>query len=87
MSRNYKFRDQEKLYFVTFSVVNWIDVFVRREYKDIVVASLRYCINHKGLEVYAWCIMTSHVHLITRTMGERLEDILRDLKRHTAKAI
>jgi hypothetical protein len=28
MSRNYKFRNQEKLYFVTFSVILWIDVFM-----------------------------------------------------------
>ena len=87
MSRNYKFRDQEKLYFVTFSVINWIDVFVRREYKDVIVESLRYCMAHKGLEIYAWCVMTSHVHLIIGTTGEKLEDILRDLKRHTAKAL
>lgn len=49
MSRNYKIRDQTKLYFVSFAVVNWIDVFVRREYKDVVVESLQYCIKHKGL--------------------------------------
>ena len=87
MSRNYKIRDQSKLYFVSFAVVNWIDVFVRREYKDVVVESLQYCIKHKGLEVYAWCIMTSHIHLIIGSNKEPMEDILRDLKRHTAKSI
>jgi len=87
MSRNYKFRDQEKLYFVSFATVNWIDVFVRREYKDIVVDSLKYCMEHKGLQLYAWCIMTSHVHLIIGTVGNKMEDILRDMKRHTAKTI
>ena len=87
MSRNYKIRDQTKLYFVSFAVVNWIDVFVRREYKDVVVESLQYCIKHKGLEVYAWCIMTSHIHLIIGSNKEPIEGILRDLKRHTAKAI
>jgi putative transposase len=87
MSRTYKIRDQQKLYFVSFATVNWIDVFIRREYKDIVVASLSYCIGHKGLEVYAWCIMSSHVHLIIGSTGAKMEDILRDLKRHTAKAL
>ncbi|MBB6612787.1 transposase [Pontibacter sp. Tf4] len=87
MSRNYKIRDQSKLYFVSFAVVNWIDVFVRREYKDVVVESLQYCIRHKGLEVYAWCIMPSHVHLIIGSNKEPIEAILRDMKRHTAKAI
>jgi REP element-mobilizing transposase RayT len=87
MSRNYKIRDQTKLYFVSFAVVNWIDVFVRREYKEIVVDSLKYCIEHKGLEVYAWCIMSSHVHLIIGSSGQPIEAILRDLKRHTSKTI
>lgn len=88
MSRNYKIKDQEKLHFVTFTVINWIDVFIRSEYKNIVVDSLNYCIDKKGLEVYAWCIMTSHVHLILGTKGDnKLEDIIRDIKRHTSKAI
>ena len=87
MSRSYKFRDQSKLYFVSFAVVNWIDVFVRREYKEIVVESLQYCIKQKGLEVYAWVIMSSHIHSIIGSTKEPLEGILRDMKRHTAKAI
>lgn len=47
MSRNYKFHDQERPYFVTFTVIRWIDVFTRREYKDILVDSLKYCIDKK----------------------------------------
>ena len=87
MSRNYKIRDQEKLYFISFATVNWIDVFVRREYKDIMIESLKYCIDNKGLELYAWCIMPSHVHLIIGTRGEKMEDIIRDLKKYTSKAL
>ncbi|WP_210463145.1 REP-associated tyrosine transposase [Rufibacter roseolus] len=87
MSRSYKIRDQHKLYFVSFATVHWIDVFTRRDYKDIFVESLKYCIIHKGLEVYAWCLMSNHVHLIIGSTGEKLEDILRDLKRHTSKEL
>lgn len=87
MSRIYKIRNQEKLYFISFATVCWIDVFIRREYKDIVVESIKYCQEHKGLEVYAWCIMSSHVHMIIGTKGDKIEDIIRDLKRHTSKAI
>ena len=87
MSRVHKFRNQEKLYFVSFATVNWIDVFIRKEYKEIIVASIKYCINEKGLELYAWCIMTSHVHLIIGTSGEKMEDIIRDMKRHTSKTL
>ena len=88
MSRNYKIRNQEKLYFLSFAVVNWIDVFIRPIYKDIVVDSLNYCVNNIGLEVYSWCVMSSHVHLIVGTKGkQKIEEIVRDMKRHTSKAI
>ncbi|AMJ65772.1 REP-associated tyrosine transposase [Hymenobacter sp. PAMC 26628] len=87
MSEKYKIRDSQHLYFVSFATVNWIDVFTRRLYNDIFVDSLRYCQEHKGLEIYAWCLMTNHAHLIVSTEAEHLSGILRDLKRHTAKAV
>ncbi|MGL1886338.1 MAG: transposase [Reichenbachiella sp.] len=88
MSRKYKIRDQEQLHFVTFTVVNWIDVFIRREYKDLFLDSVRHCQQNKGLEVYAWCIMTSHVHMILRAEeGRNLEDVIRDLKSFTSRSI
>jgi hypothetical protein len=46
MSGKYKIRDQEKLYFVTFTIVEWIDLFTRRIYKDIFLDSLKYCQTH-----------------------------------------
>ncbi|WP_317047275.1 hypothetical protein [Pontibacter arcticus] len=52
MSRNYKISDQSKLHFISFATVNWIDVLTRPAYKDIIVDSLNYCIQNKGLEVY-----------------------------------
>jgi putative transposase len=84
MSRKYKFRDQDQLYFVSFAVINWIDVFIRNEYKEILLDSLRFCTKGKGLEIYAWCIMTSHVHLIIGTHQQKMEDILRDFKSYTS---
>lgn len=87
MSRNYKFRDQEKPYFISFATVYWIDVFIRPQYKDILVDSINYCIQEKGLVVYGWVIMTSHVHMIIGTEGEKMQDIVRDFKKYTSKAI
>ena len=43
MSRNYKFHNPMGVYFVSFAVVEWIDVFTRNEDKDILLESLRYC--------------------------------------------
>jgi putative transposase len=87
MSRKYKFRDNEKLYFVSFAVVYWIDVFIRNEYKEVLLESLRFCQKEKGLEVYAWCIMTSHIHLIIGSNNKPLSDIMRDLKSHTSREL
>ena len=64
MGRKYAIRDQEALYFVTFTIVHWIDLFIRDEYKEVLIDSLDYCQLHKGLRVHAYCLMTSHVHLI-----------------------
>ena len=87
MSRNYKFHDQEKPYFISFATVYWIDTFIRPVYRNILVDSINYCIAEKGLIVYAWVIMTSHVHMIIGTKQEKMQDILRDLKKHTSKSV
>jgi putative transposase len=84
MSSKYKFRDQDKLYFVSFAVVYWLDAFIRNEYREIILSSLKYCQKEKGLEVYGWCIMTSHVHMIIGTHGKNMSDIMRDLKSATS---
>ncbi|MBK9059760.1 MAG: transposase [Flavobacteriales bacterium] len=88
MSRSYKFHDPEGTYFISFATVEWVDVFTRREYKDMVVESLRHCQEKKGLLLYAWVIMSNHVHLIAAAAGgHALPDILRDLKKFTSSQI
>ena len=87
MSR-YRIHDQFGRYFLTMSVVDWVDVFSRKEYRDILIESLRYCQANKGLEVNAYVIMTNHVHLIAQARGDlALSNILSDFKKFTAKAI
>jgi REP element-mobilizing transposase RayT len=87
MSKKYKFRDSSKLCFVSFSVTNWIDLFIRNEYREILLESIRYCQREKEMEVYGWCIMTSHVHLIIGSKGNPLSNIMRDMKRHTSEEL
>ena len=85
---NYFIKDQNAVYFLTFTVVDWVDVFTRKEYKVVVADSLNYCIANKGLEVYAWCLMSNHLHLVCRAKENyRISDIIRDFKKFTAKAI
>ena len=87
MSTKYKFKNQDQLHFITFAVVKWIDLFTRNEYKEILLDSWRYCQKHKGLEIFGWCIMTNHVHMIIGSHGDKLEDIMRDMKKHTSIAL
>lgn len=84
MSRKYKFGENDKLYFISYAVVYWIDVFIRKKYREIVIDSWRYCQQHKGLEIYGWVIMPSHVHLIIGSNKENLDGIARDMKSHTS---
>src|ERR1700676_985383 len=87
MSTKYKFRNQDQLHFVSFSVVYWIDLFIRNEYKEILLDSWKHCQAEKGLEIYGWCVMSSHIHMIIGTHGEKLENIMRDMKKHTSTAL
>ena len=80
----------DKLHFLTHTVVDWIDVFTRRELASVIVDSLNYCIENKGLEVYVWCLMSSHLHMIARTaenVKDDLSGVMRDFKKYTSKKI
>ncbi len=87
MSKKYKFTDNSKLYFISFAVTNWIDLFVREAYRNVLIDSINHCQAKKELELYGWCIMTSHIHLIIGSGGNALSNIMRDLKRHTSEEL
>ncbi len=64
MSTKYKATIPDKAYFITITTVGWVDVFTRVNQKNNIVDSLKYCQKNKGLEIYAYCLMPSHLHLI-----------------------
>ena len=66
-----KIQNQEGLHFITITVVGWVDVFTRTKYKDIIIASLKYCVSFKGLKLYAYVIITNHLHLIVSAGEEK----------------
>ncbi len=68
-------------------MVGWADVFTRRRNAEVIISSLDHCQKEKKLEVFAYAIMPSHVHLIARVQEGRLADVLRDLKSFTAKKL
>jgi len=86
MTGGYQIKEQSAPYFLTFQVVNWVDVFTRKRYRDIIIESLNYCIQHKKLNVHAWVIMSNHMHVIF-SHENNLSGIIRDFKTHTSKEI
>lgn len=64
MSKKYKFIDKEGVYFITATVVGWVDVFTRNMYRDILIDSFRFCQKNQGLQVHAWVLMPNHFHMI-----------------------
>jgi REP element-mobilizing transposase RayT len=76
-----------KTYFITFTVVDWIDVFTRDCYVNILLESIRYCQQKKGLLLYTYCKLPSHIHMIAGADEGTLGELLRDLKGFTARKI
>jgi len=79
---------KEAAYFMTMTVVGWADVFTRVNHRDTLIESLRYCVHEKGLNIFAYCLMSNHLHLIANTNEPfLLEDTIRDFKKYTSKKI
>jgi REP element-mobilizing transposase RayT len=87
MSTAYKISDQEAAYFLTFQIVGWVDIFTRRIYRDIVIESLSYCQKNKELLLYAYVIMSNHIHLLVQSETGNLSGFVRDFKNYTSKKI
>ena len=86
MSNNrggYNIDDQYGLYFLTFTLVGWVDLFTRKECKDIVIDSLKYCVRNKGLIISAYVLMESHLHIVAsaKEKSDGLSAIIRDFKK------
>lgn len=79
-------QDQYGLNYLTLTIVDWVDIFTRKECRDIVIESLKYCQKAKGLELYSYVIMSNHIHLVAKAREDSkgLSAILRDFKKFTA---
>ena len=85
MSTGYKLSEKEGLYYLTFQIVGWVDIFTRKIYRDIVIESLQYCQIHKGLNLFAFVIMSNHIHLLAQSAHGDLSGFIRDFKSYTSK--
>lgn len=87
MSTGYQINDQEGMYYLTFQIVDWIDIFTRQIYRDIIIDSFKYAIENKGLNIFAYVIISNHVHLIVQSSNGQLSATIRDIKKFTSKRI
>ena len=87
MSTGYQIKDQEGLYYLTFQVIDWIDIFTRQAYRDIVIDSFKFAIEHKDFQLFAYVIMSNHTHLIANSSKGELSNTVRDIKKYTSKRI
>jgi REP element-mobilizing transposase RayT len=87
MSERYKAFESEAPYFITFTLVEWIHLFDIQEFATILVNSLKFCAQNKGLSILGYCIMPSHVHLIVQSRINPLGSTIRDLKKFTSSEI
>jgi putative transposase len=83
----YKIRNQAAVHFITFAVVEWVDIFTRKDYRDILLESIKHRQEKKGQILHAWCIMSNHLHLIVAAKENNLSDVLRDFKKFISKQI
>jgi len=83
----YVIRDQTLPHFITATVVDWIDVFTRKTYRDTVIECLDYCIERKGMVLYGYVIMSNHIHLIVQSSDGKLSDLIRDFKKFIATTV
>ncbi len=78
----------DKAYFITTTTVGWADVFTRVNQKQAIINALKYCQQHKGLQIFAYCLMPSHLHMMcSASDGSLLANIMRDFKRFTSQKI
>lgn len=87
MGHSYIVKNQHNIHFITWTVHQWADVFTRKDYIEILLESIQFCQERKGLQVYAWVIMSNHIHLIVSSSKVGLSDIIRDIKKYTSSQI
>ena len=85
MSERYKVIDSTQPTFITLTITHWADLFIRKEYTNILDEALKFYTENKGLKVHAFVYMTSHIHLIVSSNKLEIQDFVRGFKSYTSK--
>jgi len=87
MSTKYRFHKPDAAYFISFATVEWVDVFTREIYFQIIIDSIKFCRENKGMELFAYCIMPNHIHMMFRSLNDDPAGLIRDFKGFTSRKI
>jgi len=82
----YQFQEGVFVYFETFTITDWLPIFINPEPIQILIDSLNFCIEQKHLRINAYVIMPNHVHLIVfdaQLNNQRLKQTLMDFRKFT----
>jgi len=85
MRSRYRITENNYPFFITATTVAWIPVFTRKPYIEVLIDSLNFCRQHKGLQIFAYVIMDNHIHLVVA--GEKLSETIKEFKSYTAREI
>jgi putative transposase len=55
-----------EIYFWTATIRKWNHLLKHKAFKEIIVGSLKYLVEHNKIEVFGFVIMPNHVHVIWR---------------------
>jgi REP element-mobilizing transposase RayT len=86
VSIKYKATSIGEAYFITITTVGWIDIFTRLRQKHVIIKAIKHSQKERNLEVYAYCLMSSHLHMLCK-VGEKesLSTVMRDFKKYTPR--
>ena len=88
MADKSKIKDNDKSYLITMTTVGGVDVFTKKGQKLLMLEYLNEFIKSKGIEIYGYCLMSNHLHIICRAKkGFNLSTILKNFKKSTSKSI
>src|SRR6478735_668519 len=72
--------------FFTATILEWKPLLAEDRYKEIIIESRRFLVQHKRVIVYGFVIMPNHIHLIWQIVaGHKREDVQRDFLKFTAQ--
>lgn len=86
----YRITSDAAVYFVTYSVVDWLPVFVAESTCRVITDSFNYCHARKSLCINAYVIMPTHLHAIVFDRDfdvERLERTMTDFRKFTGRTL